>query len=208
MAHRKLVVPPICIDDFEIIAKSKLPKFAYDYYRSGADDEITLDSNVDAYKKLLIRPRFLVDVSNIDTTVSLLNGALKLKSPICVAATASQRLAHMDGELATSRGESNNKKKRKRKETMSEFLAAAKAQTLMIVSTIATYSLESVALAAPSAPLWFQLYVYRDRSKTLDLIRRAEKAGYGAIVVTIDTPLSGKRRNDIRNEFKLPPTMK
>lgn len=115
---------PICIDDFEQYARYKLPKSIYDYYKNGADDEITLKRNVEAFKRfnfwsfcivlccfkfsavcrLLIRPRFMRDVSNVDTSVDLLGGKFHLNFPICLAPTASQRMAHPDGEMATSRG--------------------------------------------------------------------------------------------------------
>jgi (S)-2-hydroxy-acid oxidase len=176
---------PVCLDDFEAVARQRLPKQVYDYYRSGADDELSLKRNVQAFRSLIIRPRVLIDVAQRDTVVRPLGGSAKLSFPVGIASTASQRMAHPDGELATAR-------------------AAAAAGTIMIVSTIATTSLEDIAKAAPNGQRWFQLYVYKDRAVTMDLVRRAEKADYKALVLTVDTPYAGKRRNDLRNAFTLP----
>lgn len=96
-----------------------------------------------------------------------------------------QKLAHPDGEMANAR-------------------AAGKAGILFTLSTIATSSVEEVATAAPDTNKWFQLYIYRDREVTKALIRRAEKNGYKAVVLTVDTPLFGLRRSDMRNKFSLP----
>jgi len=94
-------------------------------------------------------------------------------------------MAHPDGECATSR-------------------AAARHNTLMVLSTLSNYSLEDVRAAAPNNLQWSQLYVYRDRQITLNLVKRAEAAGYKALVVTIDTPILGRREADVRNKFSLP----
>jgi len=144
---------------------------------------------VEAFRRLIIRPRVLVDVAHRDMVVRPLNGAAKMAFPIGVASTATQKMAHADGELATAK-------------------AAAALGTIMIVSTIATTSLEDSAKAAPNGIRWFQLYVYKDRAVTMELVRRAEKADYKALVVTVDTPLAGKRRDDLRNGYSLPPHLK
>jgi 4-hydroxymandelate oxidase len=102
-----------------------------------------------------------------------------------IAPTAMHRLAHPDGEAATAR-------------------AAAAAETVMILSTISTISMEDVA-AAGSGPKWFQLYVHRDRDLTATLVKRAHEAGYSAIVLTVDVPFLGRRLRDERNDFTLPP---
>jgi 4-hydroxymandelate oxidase len=107
--------------------------------------------------------------------------------PVMVAPVAMQKLAHDDGELATAR-------------------AAAAARALMIVSTLATTSIEDIAKAAPG-PRWFQLYIYKDRGVTADLVRRAEDAGCGAIVLTVDGQVWGRRNRDQRSGFTLPPGM-
>ncbi len=172
-----------CIADLEAIAKRLLPRSHYDYYAGGAEDELTLDANLEAFKKVFIRPRALVDVSRIDTGTTALGTPISM--PIMVAPTAYQKMAHKDGELATAR-------------------AAGKSKTIMVASTIATYDLESIAKAA-SGPLWFQLYVQPERNLSRELAQRAEAAGYRALCLTVDTPQLGRRERDVRNAFTLPP---
>lgn len=174
---------PICVKDFEILAKKSLPKNAYDYYSSGADEENTLKENVDAFKRLRIRPAILRDVSCIDTSTTILGN--KIDFPICVAPTAMQRMAHPDGEVATAK-------------------AAAALGTCMVLSSWATSTIEEVNNSAPGALRWFQLYIYKDRNIVRNLVRRAEKEGYKALAVTVDTPTLGQRRRDVRNRFALP----
>lgn len=174
---------PINLYDYEERARERLSRMAYDYYASGAHDEITLRENQAAFDRIRMRYRVLRDVSHRDTTCHLLGHELEM--PILVAPTAFQRLAAEEGELATVR-------------------AAGAAGTLMILSTLATRSVEEVA-GASNGPLWFQLYVYRDRGATEGLVRRAEAAGCSAIVLTVDAPLWGRRERDVRNRFQLPP---
>jgi (S)-2-hydroxy-acid oxidase len=171
------------LSDFQKFAENTLPRNAYDYYASGANDMITLRDNHDAYTRLKIIPRALVDVSNVNIATTVLGSEISM--PICVAPTAMQRMAHSDGELATAR-------------------AAARHNTLMGLSSLSTTSIEDVALSSPGSLKWFQLYVYKDRTITLNLIRRAEETGYLALALTVDTPLLGRREPDIRNKFQLP----
>lgn len=175
-----------CIDDYEALARKRLPKGTYDYFRGGAGEERTLGENRQAYRRYALYYRTLVDVAERDLRVSLLGQTLP--HPILVAPTAYHKLAHPDGEAATARG-------------------AAAAQALMVVSTLATTRLEEVA-AATAGPKWFQLYVHKDRGLTRSLIERAVQAGYQALVVTVDTPLLGKRIADLRNDFVLPPGLR
>ncbi|XP_064621883.1 2-Hydroxyacid oxidase 1-like [Lineus longissimus] len=181
------VEPLVCVDDFEKLAFKLLPKNALDYYRSGANHEQTLQDNTDAFKRLRIRPRMLVGVANRDPSTTILGQ--KIDFPICIAPTAMHRMAEPDGELATSR-------------------AAASMNTAMILSTLSTTSIEDVAAAAPSGLRWFQLYIYRDRAVTRNLVARAERSGYKALVLTVDTPLFGRRIADSKNRFVLPPHLK
>ena len=149
---------------------------------------ITLRENRNAYARLRLVPRILIDVSSVDTKTTVLGA--QVSSPICIAPTAMQQMAHPDGEAATAR-------------------AAARHNTLMTLSSWSTLPLEAVAEAAPSATQaglrWFQLYVYKDRAVTLNLIKRAEKAGYTALAITVDTPILGRREADVKNKFSLPP---
>uniref|UniRef100_A0A6V1QYU9 FMN hydroxy acid dehydrogenase domain-containing protein n=2 Tax=Heterosigma akashiwo TaxID=2829 RepID=A0A6V1QYU9_HETAK len=178
---------PVNVREYEAHAAEYMPKNAFDYYASGANDMITLRENRAAYQRLRMRPRILRDVSKVDISTTILGD--KISSPICVAPSAMQRMAHEDGENATAR-------------------ACAKSGTLMTLSSWSTIALEEVAQAGaaaePSAPRWFQLYVYKDRDVVLDLVRRAEAAGYKAFAVTVDTPVLGRREADVRNRFKLP----
>ncbi|KAF9930065.1 Hydroxyacid oxidase 1 [Linnemannia zychae] len=187
---------PISLADFEQNAQSTLALNALDYYRSGANDMQTLKDNQEAYSRYRLRPRILRDVSKVNTQTTLLGHPVS--SPICIAPTAMQRLANDAGEKATAR-------------------AAAKAKKCMILSSWSTTSAEDtieagrevpVDMSTPGLPLfWFQLYVYKDRAVTEQLIRRVEKAGYKALAITVDTPFLGRRLADVRNVFKLPPHM-
>jgi 4-hydroxymandelate oxidase len=174
----------LSVDDFEEEARQLLPQVVYDYYAGGAGDEWTLRENRRAFERWVLRPRFLVDCTNVDLRTTVLG--TQIEFPIMVAPTAFHRLAHPDGELATAR-------------------AAASAGTLMVVSTIATTSMEEVATV--EGPKWFQLYVHKDRDLTAQLVKRAQASGYSAIVLTVDTPLLGRRLRDERNNFSLPPGM-
>jgi 4-hydroxymandelate oxidase len=176
----------VTVDDLEEAARARLSRMAYDYYRSGADEEHTLRRNRDAWTTYEIWYRTLVDVAAPNIATSVLG--TEVASPILIAPTAYHALAHAGGECATAR-------------------AAAESGTLYVASTLATTTLEDVAAAAPGAPRWFQLYVHKDRDFTARLVARAKAAGYGAIVVTCDTPVLGRRCADVRNAFALPAGM-
>lgn len=169
--------------ELEELARAKVPRPAFDYIAGGADDEVSLRSNREAYGKWALRPRVLVDVSSCDTSATVLGQRVSM--PILVAPTAFHGLVHPDGETGTARG-------------------AAAAGTIMVVSAIATRTIEEIA-AAVAAPRWFQLYVWKDREVTAELVKRAARAGYRAICLTVDTPLLGRREKDERNSFTLPP---
>ena len=169
------------LHEAEAQARACLPAQTYDYYAGGANDEITLDANRRAFDELAIRYRVLVDVSRRELGLTLFGRAVA--APIVVAPMAFQQLAHPDGELATAR-------------------AAAAAGIPMTVSTFATLSLEEVRAGA-DGPLWFQLYVHKDRGITRGLIARVVAAGYDALVLTVDVPEIGRRERDERNSFRL-----
>jgi 4-hydroxymandelate oxidase len=173
---------PLSIAELEELARAKLPKMAYDYFAGGAGDEVTLRENVAAYARIRVHHRVLVDVSRrvMDTVVL----GQRVSMPVLVAPTAFHRLAHPDGELATVR-------------------AAGGAGTVMILSSLSTTAVEDVVKAA-SGPVWFQLYVYKDREATHDLVARAEAAGCKGLVLTVDVPVSAVRERDVRNRFSLP----
>ena len=173
---------PVNLAEFEEAARARLPREAYDYYAGGANDEITLRRNREAFGEIALYYPVLRDVSARDTSTEILG--TKISFPVMVAPTAFHRMACPEGECAAAR-------------------AAGRADTLMVMSTLSTTTIEEVAAAA-SGPLWFQLYVYKDRGATTDLIRRAEAAGCRALVLTVDAQVWGRREADVRNNFKLP----
>ena len=172
----------INVFDYEAAAGEVLPRMIFDYYRSGANDEITLRENHAAYERIKLRPRVLRDISKRDLTTTIFGQEVSM--PILVAPTAFHRMATPDGEVATGR-------------------AAGAAGTLMMLSTLSTSSIEEV-MAEATGPVWFQLYVYKDRDATLSLVKRAESAGCQAIALTVDAQVWGRRERDIRNRFRLP----
>jgi 4-hydroxymandelate oxidase len=159
---------------------------AYDYFRSGADEEHTLRRNRNAFERYALHYRTFVDVGEPKLATTVLGDDVPF--PILIAPTAYHRLAHPEGERATAR-------------------AAAELGTLYCASTLATTSLEKVAAAAPGGLRWFQLYVHREREFTHRLIDRAKAAGYRALAITADTPVLGRRLADVRNGFALPDAM-
>ncbi|KAJ9072084.1 Hydroxyacid oxidase 1, variant 2 [Entomophthora muscae] len=189
----------VCLADFEEQCEKILDKNAWDYYRSGADSEVTLRRNRTSFSKYLLRPRMLQGVGMVSLKTTLLGHTVA--SPVGMAPVGYQALAHPDGELATVR-------------------VNRKRNGCMILSTMSNHSLEDVmqenqsceSLPNETSPgevrtaplLWFQLYVCKEPSFTEQLLERAYYSGYKAVVVTIDTPMIGKRRDDIRNSFKLP----
>ncbi|MCC5630082.1 alpha-hydroxy acid oxidase [Nostoc sphaeroides] len=184
---------PINLFEYEKLAKDHLSQMTLDYYSSGAWDEITLRDNRAAFERVKLRPRVLVDVSDVydglrlrNLTTSILGQPLQL--PLLIAPMAFQCLAHPDGEIATA-------------------LAAASAGVGMVLSTMATKSMEEVASACdkfPDSLRWFQLYIHKDRELTRALVEKAYKAGYKALCLTVDAPVLGQRERDRRNEFALP----
>jgi isopentenyl diphosphate isomerase/L-lactate dehydrogenase-like FMN-dependent dehydrogenase len=176
-------VEAFCVGDFERLAEERLDAGAFGYYAGGAGDEQALAGNIAAWRRLRLRPRVLVDVSDVSTGTTVLGTPVSM--PLLVAPTAIQRLAHPDGERGMAR-------------------AAAAAGTVMCLSTLATATPADVAEAAPGAPRWFQLYVFGDRGVTRDLAAQALAHGYGAIVLTVDAPRLGRRERDLRTAFRVP----
>ena len=180
------VVPPeiVAVADYEAFARARLDDNAWAYLSGGTADEITLRANRDAFDRLPLTTRVLGDFSGESGTRRTLFGQT-LDYPILLAPVAYHKLAHDDGELATA-------------------LGAAAARAGFIVSAHSSVSLEEIARAAQT-PLWFQLYFKTDRSFTRELVQRAEAAGYGALVVTVDAPVNTMRNREQRAQFHLPP---
>ena len=170
------------IADLELQAAKRLPAPIWHYLQGGADDEWTTARNTSAFEHYALVPDVLIDVSRIDTSVHLLGHPYPL--PLLLSPTGMSQLFHTDGEMAVAR-------------------AAAAHQILYSLSTMATATIEDVATAG--GPRMFQLYCFRDRGLTLELLSRAQAAGYVAICLTVDTPLAGNRERDIATGMTLPP---
>jgi len=173
--------PYLDLDRLEADARARLPAPVYDYYAGGAEDELTLRWNRASFGRFMLRQRVLVDVSRIDSSVTLLGERMTM--PVLLAPAAFQRLAHPDGEIATAR-------------------AARSAGVILVASTLSTCPVADIARGAGT--LWLQLYVFRDRDITRALVERAEAAGCRAICLTLTVPVQGNRERDARNGFALP----
>jgi isopentenyl diphosphate isomerase/L-lactate dehydrogenase-like FMN-dependent dehydrogenase len=174
---------PVNVADYERLAADRLPQGPLGYYAGGAGDERTLRENVAAYARHQLRPRVLVDVSEVSTATTVLGTEIAL--PVIVAPVALQKMAHPDGECGMAR-------------------AAAAAGTIMTLSTIATSAPREVAEAAPGAPRWFQVYIFKDRGVTRAMIDEAIDCGYTALALTVDAPRAGRRERDFRTGFAVP----
>jgi 4-hydroxymandelate oxidase len=173
---------PVNLTEFEAFAQGKVSEATFGYYVSGANDEITLRENRSAFDRIKLLPHVLRDISNRNMTTTILGHTFP--TPVFIAPMATQRLAHPDGELGMVRG-------------------AGQHGVGMILSTMSTCKIEDIA-EARSAPTWFQLYVYKDRWVSEGLVKRAEAAGYSALVLTVDTPFLGRRERDVRNRYAPP----
>jgi len=175
-------VRPVNVWDYEALARERLEPGPHGYYAGGAGDEVTLRDNVAAFGRWQLRPRVLVDVAGCSTATTVLGHELSM--PLAVAPVAFQRVAHPDGEVGMAR-------------------AAASVGTAMCLSTLATSAPADVAAAGSIR--WFQLYVFRDEGVTRELVREAVDAGFTALVLTVDTPVLGRRERDFRTGFTIPP---
>lgn len=177
------VLSPVNLFEFAHLARERLSQMAYEYIAGGAADEITLRRNRESFRRILLKPRVLRDVSHLDTRLELLGQTFDF--PILLAPTAYHKLVHPQGELATAQG-------------------AGAGSTTLVVSSFSTVSIEDIGRSAPGR-LWFQLYVQPDRAFTRDLVQRAEAAGCQALCITVDTPVAGTRDRERRVQFNLPP---
>lgn len=157
--------------DYEAAARERLDQSAFDYYFHGANDEVTLRENRDAFDRIPLRYKTLAGLADRTLSTSVLGHEISM--PVMAAPTAFHKLAHPDGEIATA-------------------TALGIARTAMVLSTLSTVAMEDV-VAAGTGPVFFQLYIYKDRGLTRDLIARAETAGCAGIALTVDAPVFGKR---------------
>ena len=177
------LVTDLALDELEHDARRAIGEMAYAYYAGGSDDERLLRGNVDAWAHWQLHPRVLAGLAGVSCSTSVLGQPVSM--PVAVAPTAIQGLAHPDAEVATARG-------------------AAEAGALMILSSLATSRLEDVAAAVPDAVRWMQIYILKDRARTADLAARAAANGFGALVLTVDAPVSGLRLREWRTGVRLP----
>lgn len=171
------------VADFERAASEKLDPGVAGYFFGGAGDEVTLAENVAAWRRWRLRPRVLAGHRKWSTRAEVLGAEVSM--PILVAPVAYQRLVDPEGEAAMAR-------------------AAAAAETVMCLSTLATARPAEVAAAAPDGMHWFQLYCFRDAGVTRALLDEAVESGFKAIVVTVDAPRGGRRERDLRTGFSIP----
>jgi L-lactate dehydrogenase (cytochrome) len=168
------------------MARRRAPRAVFDYTDGGAGDELSLRRSRAAFASVEFQPRVLRDVSTIDTGTVLLGRPAAL--PLVFGPTGFTRMMHTEGEAAVAR-------------------VAARTGIPYALSTMGTTSIERLAAAAPDCRRWFQLYLWRDRGASRDFVARARAAGYDALVLTVDTPVAGSRRRDVRNGLTLPPSL-
>lgn len=174
------------IADLRRLARRRAPRAVFDYTDGAAGEELSLSRSREAYSRVEFSPRVLQDVSGVDTSTTILGKPSA--APWAFAPTGFTRMMHTEGESAVGR-------------------VAARTGIPYALSTMGTTSIEQLAAAAPDARRWFQLYLWRDREASRDLVARAQAAGYEALVLTVDTPVAGPRLRDVRNGLTIPPTL-
>jgi L-lactate dehydrogenase (cytochrome) len=185
-ATKRRLDTALTIEDLRRIAKRRTPKAAFDYTDGAAESEVSLARARQAFADIEFHPRILRDVSTMNTAVDVLGAASPL--PFGIAPTGFTRMMHTDGEIAG-------------------VTAAAAAGIPFALSTMGTTSIEDVAQANPNGRNWFQLYMWKDRDRSMALVERAAKAGYETLLVTVDVPVAGARLRDTRNGMTIPPSL-
>ena len=186
--HRKerRLASALTIWDLREIAKKRTPQGPFDYTDGSAESEVTLERARQAFLDLEFRPNILKDVSTLDTSCEVLGKKFAL--PVGIAPTGFTRMMHTEGERAGAR-------------------AAAKYGIPFTLSTLGTTTVEDVVAAAPDGTNWFQLYMWKDRDRSMELVRRAEAAGVDHLLLTVDVPVAGARLRDVRNGLTVPPRL-
>jgi len=194
LRFRKIILSPrkrrltraLTIYDLRDIAKRRTPQAPFDYTDGGADTESSLTRARKAYEKLEFQPRILRDVKDVDISVQMLGK--KMSMPVGIAPTGFTRMMQTEGEYAGA-------------------CAASDAGIPYTLSTMGTRSIEDVAKAAPGGRNWFQLYMWKDRDRSMALVDRAKAAGFDTLVLTVDVPVAGARLRDVRNGMTIPPSL-
>ena len=174
------------IYDLREIAKRRTPKAPFDYTDGGADKEISLARARQAFEDIEFQPRVLRDVSEVDLSVEVLGKWVEM--PVGIAPTGFTRMMHTEGEIAGC-------------------TAAEAAGVPFSLSTMGTRSIEEVAEASPGGRNWFQLYMWKDRERSMALIQRAKNSGFDALMLTVDVPVAGERLRDKYNGMTIPPSL-
>lgn len=174
------------IEDLRALAMRRTPKAAFDYTEGAADAELSLLRARQAFQDITFHPGILRDVSHVDTSVEVLGRRSSL--PFGIAPTGFTRMMHSEGEIAGA-------------------TAAEAAGIPYSLSTMGTTSIEDVATATPGGRNWFQLYLWKDRDRSMALVDRAERSGFDTLLVTVDVPVAGARLRDTRNGMTIPPTL-
>lgn len=185
-ARRRRLNNALTIEDLRRIAKRRTPRAAFDYTDGSADAEISLTRARQAFQDVQLNPSILRDVSSVDTSRTVLGGPSAL--PFAIAPIGFTRLMHAEGEMAGA-------------------AAAHIAGIPFALSTMGTASVEDVAAARPQGRNWFQLYMWKDRDRSMALVERAARAGFDTLLVTVDVPVAGARLRDVRNGATIPPTL-
>ena len=176
----------LTINDLRTIAKRRTPQAPFDYTDGSAEEEISLARARQAFSDIEFHPAILKDVSQVNTSWDVLGGPVAM--PVGIAPTGFTRMMHTEGEFAGAR-------------------AAEKFGIPFSLSTMGTASIEEVQEAAPNGRNWFQLYMWKDRDRSMDLVRRAAESGSDTLLVTVDVPVAGARLRDKRNGFSIPPAL-
>ena len=176
----------LTIYDLRDIAKRRTPQAPFDYTDGGADSESSLTRARATFERVEFQPRILRDVSVVDTSVKMLGQTMSM--PIGIAPTGFTRMMQTEGEYAGA-------------------TAARDAGIPYTLSTMGTRSIEDVAKIAPDGRNWFQLYMWKDRDRSMALVDRAKAAGFDTLVLTVDVPVAGARLRDVRNGMTIPPSL-
>jgi L-lactate dehydrogenase (cytochrome) len=183
---RRRLAAALTIEDLRQIAKRRTPKAAFDYTDGAAEAELSLGRARQAFADIEFHPQVLRDVAEVDTAVTVLGGRSAL--PFGIAPTGFTRMMQTEGERAGAG-------------------AAAAAGIPFALSTMGTTSIEDVAAVNPDGRNWFQLYMWKDRDRSMALVERAARAGFDTLLITVDVPVAGARLRDVRNGMTIPPRL-